>query len=330
MTSPTSRRARTLNVLMSTPRASIEERTATLRKITDRLDASGTTLPAAIAQRNLYFRLSLVGACNLTCPFCHNEGAPARGRISRQLAFRAAKAAADVGFARIQLTGGEPLLHPEVGAIAAVVRQVLPNVGITTNGTLLEKKADEVFSAGISRLHVSLQVEPLRDAGKDGAWGVPTWLAPLLDRALSGSFVLQLNMPVPHDQILQAEAFLRLNVMSSVELKVFAVLPEGQTRAVVYPAEELARIVKVANGYRESLGHSGRVTLRGFDAPTGIRCSTCPDRGSCKEQSRSLRMGADGTLRPCLATRRWDSNPEDSNLIEQMTEAALFAIDYFW
>lgn len=312
------------------PRASAEERSEILRKIADRLTASGTNLPAAIAQRNLYFRLSLVGACNLSCPFCHNEGAPTRGRISRYLALRAAKAAADVGFKRIQLTGGEPLLHPEVGSIAADVHRVMPDVGITTNGTLLEKKADEILSAGISRLHVSLQVEPLRDAGKNGDWGAPAWLDSLLKRASAGSFILQLNMPVPHDEISQAEAFLRLDTLASVELKVFAVLPEGVTRAVIYPVAELGRIVDVANSYREGLGHSGRVTLRGFDAPTGVRCPQCPDRASCKEQSRSLRMGADGVLRPCLATRKWDSETSGFDMNEKMAEAALLSIDYIW
>ena len=55
-----------------------------LARIHNRLAERGHTLNDAIAERSLYFRISLVGACNLSCPFCHNEGAPTTGKIKRE------------------------------------------------------------------------------------------------------------------------------------------------------------------------------------------------------------------------------------------------------
>jgi GTP 3',8-cyclase len=312
------------------PGISKTTRNAVRGQIEARLGHARATLAEAIRERDLYFRISVVGACNLSCTFCHNEGAPKTGKIKLDVVERAIVAAKQVGFDRVQFTGGEPLLRPDIGDFVRVARAHVDDVGVTTNGTYLPVRLDGLVAGGLTRLHVSLQTEPLIDAGKPGEWGIPPWLMPTVERARGGAFNLRLNLPVPADTLGEAEAFLHLLTAQGVDVKVFSVLPEGELREGAYPLEKLEAIVERVNGAQAATPGTGSVLLRGFRPPEGIRCTSCVDRDRCKEQSHSLRLGSDLTLRPCLATRAWDSRLDERDLGGSIREAALFSLDYRW
>ena len=298
--------------------------------IRSRLQDSGTTLAGAIEQRDLYFRVSLVGACNLSCAFCHNEGAPTRGKLDLGAAGAAFRAAAEVGFRRVQLTGGEPLLRPDVAAFVAEARRSFDDVGVTTNGVYLPRRIDGLIEAGLRRIHVSLQTESLALAGSQERWDIPDWLQPAIAKATEARIDVRVNLPVPADRLPQAEAFLGRLQTVGVSAKVFSVLPEGEVKgadAEAYPLQHLADMVDRFQPAR----HAGSsVVMRGYRAPAGLRCSTCADHARCMEQSHSLRLGSDLVLRPCLATRRWDSVLDPDAPERSIAEAALLAIDYVW
>jgi molybdenum cofactor biosynthesis enzyme MoaA len=302
-----------------------------IHKIEVLLESRKQSLADAIKERNLYFRVSLVGDCNLSCLFCHNEGAPPGGMLDMEYGCRMMKAAASVGFRRIQFTGGEPLLHDDVAGFVARARAILDDVGITTNGTALRKFLPSLIDAGLARLHISLQVPVLEAAGCVSSWGLPPWLESSLVLATDGGVVTRLNLPVPNDSLEKAASFMKMLSPFHCEFKVFAILPEGQQSRGEYPVKELAEIVQSENLRREVERIVPRVVLRGYTAPSGIRCAGCRDYSRCKEQSHSLRLGADHTLRPCLATRDWDIRVDDSQEMEgQIRRAALLALDYRW
>lgn len=311
---------------IATPR----RREGVVGQIRDRLEEKGQTLADAIRERELYFRVSVVGTCNLSCTFCHNEGAPTAGKMNLDTLRRAVAAAVRVGFTRVQLTGGEPLLRPDIGDFVKVAREYVDDVGVTTNGTYLPQRLDDLMAGGLARMHVSLQTEPLVEAGTAQAWGIPPWLMPTVERAATGAFTLRLNLPVPADELGRTETFLYLLTRKGVNVKVFSVLPEGEMREDNYPLADLEALVERVNEENSAVDGAGEVLLRGFRPPTGIRCSSCPDLARCKEQSHSLRLGADLMLRPCLATRDWDIRLNMDRLDEELTEAALLALDYQW
>jgi molybdenum cofactor biosynthesis enzyme MoaA len=288
------------------------------------------SLSDAIAARDLYFRVSLVGNCNLNCPFCHNEGAPTSGIADPGFVERAMAAAREVGFARVQFTGGEPLLHKKVEVFVSRASSIFTDVGVTTNGTLLLLKLEKLIAFGITRIHISLQEEPLRDAGEHGEWGVPGWLTTVLQRGQEAAVNIRLNLPVPAHAMDDAFSFVRRMRTFGCDLKVFSVLPEGQFRGEHYPLEELKRKVRDENRQRRLMGVPGEVLLREYREPDGVRCKQCKEFRFCKEQSHSLRLGADGILRPCLATRRWDLPLREEEMRTQIEASALLAIDYTW
>jgi len=69
-----------------------------------------------------------------------------------------ARAAAELGFDRIRLTGGEPLVRAELPKLIKMLSQIvgIQELSLTTNGTLLKKHARELKQAGLSRVNVSL------------------------------------------------------------------------------------------------------------------------------------------------------------------------------
>lgn len=306
----------------------IRNRSQILSELRKQLSENRQSIKQAIRERELYFRVSLVGACNLACPFCHNEGAPTKGIMDLTFAENAVKAAAEVGFERVLFTGGEPLLHAQIARFVENARLLVRDVGITTNGTFLEKHIEDLILAGLTRLHISLQVESLVEAGSAGVWGIPKWLSSMLEYAADEKFLLRLNMPIPGNMLDEASNFLEKIACYGCDLKVFSILPEGESKNISYPLNRLIKIIDRENSRRHHLGLKGQIFLRDYRPPKGVRCNTCADFIRCKEQSHSLRLGADHILRPCLATRAWDSILTEVNMRKQIEDAALLALDF--
>ena len=96
--------------------------------------------------------------CNAYCAFCHfGDHAAFRdtrhARTADVLRNLAAMRALGVRF--VDLTGGEPLLHPDIGRIAAETRRLWMRASITTNGLLYPKRAAEL-AGHVDLLHFSL------------------------------------------------------------------------------------------------------------------------------------------------------------------------------
>jgi molybdenum cofactor biosynthesis enzyme MoaA len=80
---------------------------------------------------------------------------------------RIARAFISLGVEKIRLTGGEPLLRPDVPDLVAALKHDLrlPDVALTTNGWLLEKLAPALRTAGLDRINVSIDsLDPERFA----------------------------------------------------------------------------------------------------------------------------------------------------------------------
>lgn len=62
---------------------------------------------------------------------------------------------AELGVTTIKITGGEPLLSPDICDIIRAIPSSV-EVSMTTNGTLLAEKAAELKAAGLSRVNISI------------------------------------------------------------------------------------------------------------------------------------------------------------------------------
>ncbi len=124
-------------------------------RITDRLDRPFRDL-----------RVSVTDRCNFRCPYCmpaeiygdRYQFLPRDDLLAFEEIARLACVMANLGAAKIRLTGGEPLVRNDVEKLVAMLA-ALPGVedlAMTTNGYLLPQKAAALRDAGLGRLSISL------------------------------------------------------------------------------------------------------------------------------------------------------------------------------
>ncbi|WP_459917963.1 GTP 3',8-cyclase MoaA [Desulfocicer niacini] len=125
-------------------------------------------LTDAFNRRVTYLRLSVTDRCNLNCCYCapsRPKLVPLDGLMSFEEMFRAVKVGVGLGITKVRLTGGEPLCRQDITSFVAKLCCIpqLKDVGLTTNGVLLEQMAAGLKQAGMKRINISLDT---LDAGK--------------------------------------------------------------------------------------------------------------------------------------------------------------------
>jgi cyclic pyranopterin phosphate synthase len=110
--------------------------------------------------RNL--RLSVTDRCNLRCAYCMPEEDYVWLPREDVLHFEEISILVDLflrlGVDRLRLTGGEPLLRRDLAALIGMLsaKPGLTDLALTTNGVLLAGQIDDLKSAGLRRITVSL------------------------------------------------------------------------------------------------------------------------------------------------------------------------------
>ena len=109
-----------------------------------------------------YLRLSVTDKCNLRCIYCMPEEGIKKVRhediLSVEEIAGIVQAAAACGITKVRITGGEPLVRRGIVDICKVVAgtEGISEVCLTTNGILLPQFAEDLKSAGVNRLNISL------------------------------------------------------------------------------------------------------------------------------------------------------------------------------
>ncbi len=111
-------------------------------------------------------RISVTDRCDFRCVYCMPKEVFGPKfeflRRSQLLTFeeitRLATVFADLGVRKLRLTGGEPLMRRDVERLVAMLREVdgIEDIALTTNGSLLARKAQSLADAGLDRVTVSL------------------------------------------------------------------------------------------------------------------------------------------------------------------------------
>jgi len=143
----------------------------------DHMSSAGA-LTDSLGRRIDYLRISVTGRCDLHCAYCRPH-APADALVEDALTAGdvavIAEAAALVGVRRIRLTGGEPLLRPDLEEMVGRLRGIagVEDLALTTNGQMLAGRAHGLAAAGLMRVNVSLDsLDPSRYAALTGGGDV--------------------------------------------------------------------------------------------------------------------------------------------------------------
>lgn len=110
-------------------------------------------------------RISVTDRCNFRCTYCMPKEVfgpgytflPREKLLTFEEIERLVRVFNGLGIRKIRLTGGEPLLRRDVEQLVAMLHRV-PDLELTmtTNGSLLAKKAQALKAAGLDRITVSL------------------------------------------------------------------------------------------------------------------------------------------------------------------------------
>ncbi len=257
-------------------------------------------------------RLSLTDRCDLACIYCRPDKRD--GYLDERLDVPAwttmVRGLVASGVRRVRITGGEPLLHPDVVAMIRMLGTLgLDDLALTTNATRLEKLAKPLREAGLQRLNVSLDtLDPARFRRMTRGGNLAAVLRGI-DAAMDAGFSeIKLNTVVvrgENDDELEAivDWSWRRNVLPRF-LEIMAIGEGAKLGDRLVTVREmrgvLAHRLEDASPARDpDRGPAAYVRARGAAHRVGF-ISGASDT-YCEGCDR-LRVASDGVLRPCLAT----------------------------
>ncbi|MCU0543962.1 MAG: GTP 3',8-cyclase MoaA [Oscillatoriaceae cyanobacterium Prado104] len=265
-----------------------------------------------------YLRISLVDRCNFRCLYCMPEGTDLnflhRSEIlsGEELLSLLRQVFIPLGFTRIRLTGGEPLVRSDV---VEIVREIarLPEVqdlAMTTNGYFLADKAEELYKAGLRRINISLDsliMETFdRAIGNKGrsCWQ-QVWQGIQVAHRV-GFDPLKLNVVViPGVNDAEVTDLAALSIDRNWHIRFIEFMPVGNFQLFAkrgwIPSEQLQQRIRerwgLTTGCVRGNGPADVFQIPGAKGTLGFisQMSEC----FCDRCNR-MRLSADGWLRPCL------------------------------
>jgi cyclic pyranopterin phosphate synthase len=257
-------------------------------------------------------RVSLTDRCSLRCTYCMPaEGLPwlpGEQMLTTTELLRLVAVAVRCGVDSVRLTGGEPLLRPDVVEVVTGIAALGVEVSMTTNGLRLPSLAAPLRDAGLRRVNVSL------DTLDRETFRRLTHRDRLVD-TLSGIRAAQVAglEPVKVNTVLlrgvndhEAADLLRWAIGEGVQLRFIEQMPldpqHGWRREEMVTAEEILASLTRAGFALAPIPDPGPAPARLWEvngglATVGVVASvTRPFCGTCNR----LRLTADGQWRNCL------------------------------
>jgi cyclic pyranopterin phosphate synthase len=264
-------------------------------------------------------RVSVTDRCSFRCRYCmprERFGADHvfLGRdelLSVTETVRLVRLFVDLGVTKVRLTGGEPLLRPDLEQIVEQVA-ALPGVtdlALTTNGAALASRAATLQAAGLNRVTVSLDtLDPVRfTAMSDTRVPLQQVLDGIAAAAAHGLGPVKLNAVLQrglNDEDLEGLAeFARAggHVLRVIEFMDVGTTNHWDRQQVVPSSEVLARLdaLHPLEPVRESRGSNVAERYRYVDGGGEVGLVSSVTRPFCGDCVRA-RITAHGHLHTCL------------------------------
>lgn len=262
-----------------------------------------------------YLRISVTDKCNFRCLYCMPEEGlqwlPKSEILSYEEIAEVVHQLQPLGVTRLRVTGGEPLIRPNLDRLIAQLKAIesIEDISLSTNGVHLPRHAESLRNAGLDRVNLSadsLRADRIAKISRRSLGFDPMVAALAAERA--GLSPIKINVVVMRgindDEILD---FARLTLDHPWHIRFIELMPVGEMRDVtwdhVVPSDELLdRIAEIGalspvsgpargNGPAKYFAFGGAPGSVGVITPmTHTYCSTC----------NKVRLTADGRLRTCL------------------------------
>ena len=263
-------------------------------------------------------RISVTDRCNFRCTYCMPKEVFGRDyqflRRDELLTFeeieRLARIFASHGVEKVRLTGGEPLLRRDLERLIAMLARIPGlDLTLTTNGALLEKKAQALKDAGLGRITVSLDSldDEVFAAMNDVDFPVERVLAGIEAACAAGLSPVKINMVVKRGANEESIVPMARHFKGTGRiLRLIEFMDVGSTNGWrlddVVPAAEIVRMIDrelplepLEPSYRGEV--ASRFRYRDGSGEIGVIASVT--QPFCRDCTRA-RLSAEGKLYTCL------------------------------
>ena len=110
-----------------------------------------------------YIRVSVTDRCDFRCTYCMSEDMeflPKKDVLSLEELDRLCNTFIDLVVKKLRITGGEPLVRKNIMQLfknlGKKLSKGLEELTLTSNGSQLDRYAQDLFNAGVRRINISL------------------------------------------------------------------------------------------------------------------------------------------------------------------------------
>ena len=239
--------------------------------------------------------------CNLACGYC-NEYDNYSPPVPLDDLFRRIDKLAELGTAAVTLSGGEPLLHPEIEQIISRIRNHGMLTGLITNGYLLSReKILKLNGSGLEYLQISIDNIRPDDISKKSLKVIDkklVWLSELAEFKVNINSVIGGGIKSPEDALVVGRRAMELGFSSSLGIihdGVGKLKPlEGVEREVFFKMKKMGeKSYSRVNYFKDNLA-DGK-----------------PNNWRCRAGSRYLYICENGLVHYCSQQRGFPGVPLD-------------------
>jgi len=202
------------------------------------------------------------------------------------------------GVSSVELTGGEPMTHPDFLKIYKKSSELFDRVGVVSNGVLIDDGVVEAFRAGGDHVVVQIDLDGDHAAVHDALRGIPGSFDKTLHAAKkmkSHGIKFRVVMNVyPGNLSRVRQTALLARQIGARQFSFASVLMVGRaTEMEDFTSEELQEMVRLVDELEHTYPEFVQISVK------GEKDTFFHKNGNCGAGSRSLVLGPTGNVRPC-------------------------------
>lgn len=280
----------------------------------NKLDTSNTNkLIDRFGRQVTYVRLSVTDRCDFRCQYCMSENMqflPRQKLLTLEELASVGKTFASLGVNKIRITGGEPLVRKNIIWLFEQLGQMeqIKDLTLTTNGSQLHKYAENLKSAGVTRINISLdslKAKRFNDITRVGDLkqvlkGIDSAIAAGFDKIKLNSVIMKNHN---HDEILDLVAFaIERNIdISFIEEMPLGIINSHGRDKTFYSSDEVRKDIETKyslnSSNKKTSGPSDYYDINNSDTSVGF---ISPHSHNFCESCNRVRVTAEGRLLLCL------------------------------
>ncbi len=246
--------------------------------------------------------------CNLSCTYC-NEYDDYSKPVPLETMYRRLDKLAELGTTAIIISGGEPLLHPEIEKIISRISQHGMLTALITNGYLLTRERIlKLNEAGLEYLQISIDNVKPDDVSKKSLKVLDKklqWLSELAEFKVNINAVIGAGVKAPEDALTIGTRAVELGFSTSL----------GIIHDALGTLKPLKGVEREVYFKMKKLDKKGHTRVNGFQDNL---VDGKPNNWRCRAGARYLYICEDGLVHYCSQQRGYPGIPLEEYTLEDI------------